>query len=108
MVSRGIAVSSSSALIGRCFPQFGYSCPQRTTLGLRDVPLRALQDIRARRVGKVAKVVYACRGAKMMDSMRGMLGLHAFAIRAFDRQQIPRRETPPHRVRQRGAEASGV
>jgi hypothetical protein len=28
-------------------------------------------DIGARRVGKVAKIVYACGGPKMMDSMSG-------------------------------------
>jgi len=67
---------------------------------------KAAQGIGARRVGKVAKVVYACRGPKMMDSMSRRLGPHAFAMRAFDRQQIRRRETPSHRVRQRGAEAS--
>ena len=57
------------ALIGRCLPQLGSPCPQRTTLGSRDAPPRALQGIGARRVGKVAKVVYAYRGPKMMDSM---------------------------------------
>ena len=108
MVSRGIAVSSSSALIGRCFPQFGYSCPQRTTLGSRDAPLRALQDIGARRVGKIAKVVYACGGPKMMDSTSGRLGPHALTMWAFDRQQSRRRETPSHRICQGGAEASEV
>jgi hypothetical protein len=30
----------------------------------------------------------------MMDSMSGRLGPHAFAMRAFDRLKIPRRETP--------------
>jgi hypothetical protein len=73
----------------------------------RDAPLRALQDIGARRVGKIAEVVYACGGSKMMDSMSGRLGPHAFAMRAFDRQQIRRRETPSHRIRD-GAEASEV
>jgi hypothetical protein len=66
----------------------------------------ALQVFGARIVGNVAKVVvYACRDSKMMDSMSGRLGLHAFAMRAFDRQQIPRRETLGG-VRQRGAEVS--
>jgi hypothetical protein len=43
---------------------------------------------------------------KVMGSMSGRLGLHAFAMRAFDRQQIPQRETPLSGVRQRGAEVS--
>ena len=46
-----------------------------------------------RRVGKVAKVVYACRGPMMMDGHERQ----ASAMRAFDRQQTPRRETPSHR-----------
>ena len=57
-------------------------------------------------MGKGATVVvYSCRDPKMMGSMSGRLGLHAFAMRAFDRQQIPRRETLSG-VRQRGAEVS--
>jgi hypothetical protein len=62
---------------------------------VRDAPPPALQVFGARRIGKVAKVVvYTCRGPKMIDSMSGRLGLLAFAMRAFDRQQFPWRETP--------------
>jgi hypothetical protein len=42
-----------------------------------------------RRVGKVAKVVYACRGPKMMDSMSRWLGHTLSRCGLFDRQQIP-------------------
>ena len=49
----------------------------------------------------VVKVVYAYRGPNMMDSMRRWFCPHAFAIRAFDRQQS-RRETTIHWVRKRG------
>jgi hypothetical protein len=102
---RMICLAAPRALIGRCLPQLG-SPPQRTTLGSRDASPHALQGIGARRVGKVAKVVYAYRGPKMMDSTSRRLGPHTFAMGAFDRQQFPRRETPSHRVRERGTEAS--
>jgi hypothetical protein len=61
----------------------------------RDAPPRASQGIAARRVGKAVKVVYACRGPKIMDSMSRV------AMGAFDPTGIP-----VSSVRQRGAEAS--
>jgi hypothetical protein len=56
----------------------------------------------ARRVGKVAKVVYAYRGPKVMDSMSRWLG-HTLSRCGLSTSSRSRRETPSHRVRKRGA-----
>jgi hypothetical protein len=58
---------------------------QRTTLGSRCT----VSCVTRHRRGKVAKVVYACRGPKMMDSMSRWLGHSLSRCGFLDRQQIP-------------------